>query len=391
MGSTKNFFHQKHEWSILKDEILKNYLKPYLEKIKKFNRDIAIFDCFAGKGRFDDGLEGSPLIILNQINNSNAKNLSHAYFIEEKYGEELKKNVASYVGKYNVLDENYQSSVEEIKKICRNKNVFLYVDPYGIKSLDYNYFQKFNGSGCNTIELLLNFNSYGFLREGCRLLLHPIPKDNNDIDYEEDDTNTVDKMNKIANDDYWQSLLKTYYCREASLHDVEIQFAKKYENELKKIFKYVVNIPILTKTQNIPKYRMYYGTNSTDGLFLMVDQMNKTWKNILKSVNNGQQELFAEQVEMSISSALKVFVPIDLKAEIKNMIPPQHPFNMKDLYLKIIERSGITYSTSEYKREIKKLEECDFIKISREREKTSTGKVSNSFDFEKSTIFIENI
>jgi three-Cys-motif partner protein len=389
MGSTKNFFKKKHEWSKLKDEILGNYLKPYLEKIKLFQREIAIFDCFAGKGRFDDGASGSPLIILNQMATSSAKDLAHAYFIEKKYSKNLGNNVVSHNGKYDILDDNYQANIQKIKNICRGKNVFLYVDPYGIKSLDFDHFRQLKESGSNTIELLLNFNTYGFLREGCRLLLHPQQDDDVDTLYEEDDTNTIDNMNNIANGDYWQKLLHSYYGREAFLKDIEKDFSKKYESELKKIFDYVLNIPILTKSTNIPKYRMYYGTNSKDGLFLMVDQMNKTWKNVLQLVNNGQQDLFSKEAETSISNSLQVFSPIDFKLEVSSLLSPPQSLDMKDLFVKIAEKCGITYTCSDFRKEIRKLEQDGFIKIIREFETTSTGKPSIDLGFEKNTIFIE--
>lgn len=45
----------------LKDEIIKNYLPPYLKKVNKLNEDIILIDSFAGPGKFDDGEQGSPL------------------------------------------------------------------------------------------------------------------------------------------------------------------------------------------------------------------------------------------------------------------------------------------------------------------------------------------
>jgi three-Cys-motif partner protein len=393
MASIKEFFKQKHEWSKLKDEILEKYLEPYLEKIKTLNSDIAIIDCFAGKGRFDDGAEGSPLIILRRIANSKAIQLTHAYFIEEKYGKELEENIAFHTGKYTILKENYQANIDNIKKICNNKSIFLYIDPYGIKPLDFNYFIQFKESCYTTIELLLNFNTFGFLREGCRLLKQPplLEDDSDDILYEEDDTNTIENMNNIANGDYWQSLIRNHYDNYEKMKDFEIAFSQKYKNELKNLFRFVINIPIKNKITNIPKYRIYYGTNSIDGLFLMVDQMNRTWKNILSLTSHGQGELFGEKTKTSISSSLQVFTPVDFKSELNNLFTAKHSVNIRDFYIDVIERTGITYSRSEYRQEIKTLEKEKFIKIRRENEKTATGRPSHALDFEKQDIFIERV
>jgi len=391
MASTKDFFKQKHEWSKLKDEILEKYLEPYLEKIKTLESEIAIIDCFAGKGCFDDKTDGSPLIILRKIANSNAKHLARAYFIEEKYGTDLSKNVAHHVGKYSIYKENYQSNIDSIKKICKNKNVFLYIDPYGIKPLDFNYFIEFKDSGYNTIELLLNFNTFGFLREGCRLLRKSsLPEDEtDDLLYEEDDINTIDNMNNIANGNYWQEMIKTHYDQNKKFIDIEMDFSKEYENELKKLFRFVINIPIKNKITNIPKYRIFYGTNSIAGLFLMVDQMNRTWKNILHITSKGQGELFSEKTESSISHSLQVFFPIDFKSELHTLLSKNNSINMRDFYIGIIQKTGITYSSSEYRKIIKDLEKEKIIKINRKNKTTETGKESTAFDFEKQDIFIE--
>lgn len=67
MKATDNFFASKRTWSTLKDEILISYLRPYLAKISHTGFPIMIADCFAGKGRFDDGEPGSPILIATAI------------------------------------------------------------------------------------------------------------------------------------------------------------------------------------------------------------------------------------------------------------------------------------------------------------------------------------
>ena len=61
-----DFFVKKKPWSKVKDELLGCYLKPYVAKILHTRKPLAYVDCFAGKGKFDDGNPGSPLIALDQ-------------------------------------------------------------------------------------------------------------------------------------------------------------------------------------------------------------------------------------------------------------------------------------------------------------------------------------
>ncbi len=73
------------------------YLKPYFEKIKKVKKPICYIDGFAGKGKFDDGKDGSPRIALNIINQSFEgfdtpnKPIVKCYFIDLNYASELEK------------------------------------------------------------------------------------------------------------------------------------------------------------------------------------------------------------------------------------------------------------------------------------------------------------
>ena len=50
----------------VKHEILSKYLGGWTKILGKFH-NLNIFDCFAGRGRFPDGMEGSPLIVIKTI------------------------------------------------------------------------------------------------------------------------------------------------------------------------------------------------------------------------------------------------------------------------------------------------------------------------------------
>ena len=62
-----DFFVEKKAWSVVKDELLGCYFMPYVSKILHTGRPLVYVDCFAGKGKFDDGTPGSPLIALEAI------------------------------------------------------------------------------------------------------------------------------------------------------------------------------------------------------------------------------------------------------------------------------------------------------------------------------------
>lgn len=174
MASNSDFFSEKKGWSLLKDNLLGYYLVPYTSKILTTGKPLTFIDCFAGKGRFDTGEKGSPIIIAENIRyfmekeNNRHKDIS-AVFIEKKYSKELCRNIKEY-DFCTVWNGTFESNVKKILQLDSNKNLFLYIDPYGIKSLDFSIFKSITDKGFRSLEMLMNFNTFGFLREACRIL-----------------------------------------------------------------------------------------------------------------------------------------------------------------------------------------------------------------------------
>lgn len=280
MKATGGFFKKKRKWSFIKDSILEWYLTPYFAKILSTRKPVVIVDCFAGMGKFEDGNDGSPFIIAKKIQsilNEGKRNDIYGLFIEKKYAKELKENLNGFVN-CKVIEGTFEENFDIILK--PNRNIFLYIDPYGIKSLDFKRFTKLKDSGFYSYEMLMNFNSFGFLREGCRLMKYQYSIDcidcanDDDVFYEVEQIDTpsgIKLLNSIANGEYWQDILAKYHLGEYNMFKAEELFVSEYIKRLKneKVFKYTVNIPVKLNTTNIPKYRLIFGTNHYEGLFLM--------------------------------------------------------------------------------------------------------------------------
>ena len=93
-----DFFKVKKPWSEVKDELLRHYLKPYFQKILHTRRAIVYVDCFAGKGAFEDGNPGSPLIALHTIQDclgqtTMTQSNIQSYFIDLNYAADLAENL----------------------------------------------------------------------------------------------------------------------------------------------------------------------------------------------------------------------------------------------------------------------------------------------------------
>jgi three-Cys-motif partner protein len=389
MGSTKNFFAKKKGWSRFKDTILGHYLVPYTAKIGSTGKPLLFVDCFAGKGKFDDGSPGSPLIFASCIQNYLEKNPSktlRALFIEKKYARELAENCTG-MSRCVVREGSFEENIETITGYDPQYNVFLYVDPYGIKGLYFSHFEKIIQREFNTLELLVNFNTFGFLREACRVMkeyesMEAFTDESND--YESDENDDVDAMNRIAGGDYWGDIIRDFKGDKISANMAENDLATKYMDELGRRFRHVVNIPIKVNTDSIPKYRLFFGTNSHHGLFLMVDEMNKIWKRIIDKSRGGQGHLF--NYDFPDMALLKGF---NLEDDITDYIA-RHGGKVSALEVTagLIGKYGITFSTGEYKSKYKEMD-GERLLITRLPAQTKTGKKSASMDWDTNRIELE--
>lgn len=384
MGQTKDFFKEKKDWSLIKDKILDYYLVPYIAKIVRTGKPLVIFDCFAGKGKFDNGENGSPLIIAEHIKSTLQKKASlsnkiKGKFIEKKYYNDLKTNLGGY-SNTEVLEGKFEENLHKILSVDSHSSVFLYIDPYGIKSLNLNNLKQINDKKFFSLEMLMNFNSAGFLREGCRLLkLEGLFRDEELTDYESDeDVNTIGLMDSIAGGTYWQDILNDYYKGKFDIYQAEDKFISEYSSKLKDIYKYTINIPIKLKSSHLPKYRLIFGSNHEDGLILMADNMNKKWKQMIANQRGNQQVLF--DFEFPDLTLLKGF---DVHKDILSFVSASSPgIPLKSLIVELIQKYGITFSESDYRNKIRKMEQDSDLVIDREPPLTKkTGKPATSMDY----------
>lgn len=307
--SKKNddFFVEKKPWSKVKDELLGCYLKPYVSKILYTRKPLTYVDCFAGKGKFDDGNPGSPIIALEIFRQGLANTKLEgnvrigAAFIDLNYASNLETNLSAYKG-IKIVSGAYEDTIDELLQSEKGCNVFLYIDPYGIKALDCTKFDKFANGQFNTIELLINMNSFGFIREACNAMGTKFKIDVSDffddlVEYEPTVLDATDKsieaLNRIAGGDYWKKIIVRYMKGEIDGYTAEECFSEQYCQRLSESYKYVLNMPIRIQQNQHPKYRMIHATNHPAGCVLMADNICNRWE-LLKDIQTSGQMSFLE-------------------------------------------------------------------------------------------------
>lgn len=331
------FFEHKSDWSRIKDTLLKCYLTPYLQKVLMTGQQICYIDCFAGKGRFDDGFPGSPLIALEirdtclrQSSISRKFDAIRMGFIELNHSQELERNIGNDYSNYGtpvVMAGKFEDLIFKCLQNKQGKNVFLYIDPYGIKALDMSLFQQFANMGFSTFEMLINFNSFGLFRNACVALNvnyktdKTMPDLNDLVEYEttqaDSTPQSIELINRIAGGDYWRNIVLDYKNGTINGYEAEQRLSNEYKQQLKKLFTYVLDMPIRLKEGQRPKYRMIHVCDHEDGCFLMAQNMQKRTKELYTNIQQkGQLDFFDLMDDMTTSSEGEYLT----KSEISNML-----------------------------------------------------------------------
>jgi len=353
------FFKEKRPWSKYKDFILDYYLTPYIAKVKMLKRPILIIDCCAGPGKFEDGAEGSPVIGAKHIIEGRQKGIDiKGVFLEKKkkYFTTLENLMKPYSDYIKVQQTDFTGYLTKIAKMAQSHTVFLYVDPYGIKELPFEelakIYEQINKSGAS-VEVLMNFNSAGFVRCGLvALKMESTLADSELTDdfYDDPITDiqgmTPQQMDEIAGGDYWKDVVV----------DSNLSFAEKeqkittfYMDQMIKYYSMVCDFPIKEKYHHkVPKYRLIYGTRHPDGILLMNDIMYKARERFLKSE-------FADDRLFDTRPLEEQKDPVNFTKNLYEIVRQKEPISRKDVKLIAMQDFFCRYNFGDYSEAITKL------------------------------------
>jgi three-Cys-motif partner protein len=279
------FFLKKRPWSLYKDTILDYYLDPYLQKVKKIGKPITVVDMFAGRGEFESGEPGSPLIIARRLKSladqGHEVHLrcyeNHRPFFIHLTGTLKPYHFASAV------HANCFDHVDEIAGQAAAHTTLLYVDPCDVSQLDLaklgRVYEKVRQR--SSVEALVIFVAEAFMRhaaaanavkkqlDGSGAMLDSLIRDADEEEkvfwlealYGEEKTWHLQSqrarliLNSIAGGEYWEPILATPNLD--WLEKLEM-LVERYRRQLQQWFNVTEALPIYPDTSSIPKYWMIF-------------------------------------------------------------------------------------------------------------------------------------
>ncbi len=283
MIKSDDFFDRQRSWSLIKYKILDKYLSQYFPKVnQRYRTGAYVADLFAGRGRFEDGTDGSPLIIAK-----------HAHTYEQKLGYKNKVILSEIIDEdrkilKDNLDEYIKNEIVEVipggavdvgnyllSVIPPSTPLFIFLDPFGIKGLSMKLLlQVFQRATAESTELLINFNYKALKRLAgiCRNLGsgNPILNDQALL--------IKSIVDEALNGGWWLEIMNSGNLDDDQKLD---SIMNKYLDFFRNFFRWIAVHPVTTLREKEVKYFLIFASQSQVAIELMNDVAIQARKDVL--------------------------------------------------------------------------------------------------------------
>ncbi|MFQ5597701.1 MAG: three-Cys-motif partner protein TcmP [Nitrospiria bacterium] len=342
------FFKAKREWSKVKDKILGSYINMYLKTIYRRGRPIIIVDPFSGPGQFGDGSDGSPLIITKEIEKLTKLGVEiKSIFsdVQPAHRIALKGCIEEYIQKgiaEKPLD-NFTDALTRALAIGKRSTLFFYLDPYGIKDLEFETVKQiYERNPYQSTEVLINFSYKTFMRMSGNWSYD----DSSDTEAAKVKQGKIDTTNRVMGGDYWIEIITDPTLDKTQREDKVVD---AYMKHVRKYFTYTHAIPVKElddsegsiPRDNIAKYHLIFGTRSPRAVVYMNDAAYIALKPYFKQFEKGL--LFPMTPSRYQPTPLET-----VKEEILEIVDAR-PLKRPDIYEKIVPKFFLEYRSKEYR------------------------------------------
>lgn len=288
------FFRKKRSWSTVKDEIVGHYIDCYLKTVQHLQRRIIIVDGFCGPGVFGDDTPGSPLILCKSITqNAKGKVGIGCLFADARpaHRAALERNLASYfkTGVSQPPFSDWSEAMTRALEVGAGATLFFYLDPYGIKELDFDIVRQiYERDSRKSTEVLINFNFRTFMRmSGNWSYADSASEVSRKVKAGKTET-----VNKVMGGDYWQAIITDPSLSKIDREDAVIA---AYLERVRRFFPYVYAIPVKERSDEdykipadeLAHYHLIFGTRSPRAVVYMNDVAMNALEPYLRQFKDG--------------------------------------------------------------------------------------------------------
>jgi len=289
----EEFFHYLKPWSERKHRLLGKYLKPFSAKVASItpNREIFCIDCFAGAARYDDGKEGSPLM-LAKLSDACSQwqvpvtfkiinvepNLENFLSLEGETQSWIQKGIVTNINK------KFSEAVPEILSKIGNVPALFFIDPFGPTSVYFSHLLPILRRSQSATELIVNFDTDGLQR----IADATQSRSDNPKTVKAIPTNIQNVTEIIGRNDW----LSRYQSTNFSTQDKQKFLLSLYIENLARFGYAVATYAIREALGKATKYHLIYCTRHNDGIFLMNDFIFEEENSMLSDHFENRMTLF---------------------------------------------------------------------------------------------------
>ncbi len=304
MGN-KKFFENLKIWSKRKHRLLEKYLRPFSAKVASttINREVFCVDGFAGAAKYDDGSDGSPVLMAKFsdvcANWKNDRSVTLKIINVEPDLETFDSlEIATQDWKLKGIVENINSRFEDsiptiLTKIGTSPTLF-FVDPFGPTGVRFSHLIPILRRSPYITELIINFDTDGLYRIACAA----VSQNNNPKTAQ---TN-ADIVTAVIGSDKWQN---QFTSSNLTTEQGEEILLREYVSNLGKYGFNVAEYAIREALNKKPKYHFIYCTRHDDGVFLMNDFIREEDDLIYGEFVETELPLFQDEASLTQEVSLR--------------------------------------------------------------------------------------
>jgi three-Cys-motif partner protein len=268
--SSSPFFVSKKAAAVLKHAILRQYVVPWAVKVGTSGRRVAFIDGFAGPGRYADGTEGSPSLIIASATGLPGGRDLECHFVEWKkadfkrlsevvrQGQRRGVHCYAYQGR---LEQHLNQLLAEVDGIP----AFFFLDPFGL-GLNFN---AMNGilsvarpyPGMST-ELMVNFSANAVRRIGGLLSAPETPGRRA----------TLAGLDQVCGGQWWRDVFREHADNSERVQVIAEGWARRLAIHTSADYWCV---PVRNRAELQPVYHLVFFTRHPDGMWLFADSLAK--------------------------------------------------------------------------------------------------------------------
>lgn len=315
--TTEGFFSEESEWSRYKHEILKKYLDPWVSKLQSLGRDLAFIDTCAGRGIYDDGSEGSPVLAARMndrspLATSDARLIVYAIEGDDEEYAHLSRHMRPWKqrGLAHLFNQPFHEVLPRLMDQTKKHPTLVFVDPFRLVDVAPELLEPVLASTASRLptELLFRVDA-GVL---ARMTGHLARKPDKSVREIKLERSMRSRLLHLGLD---TEILERYEDEDAGKgqrHEVLLaEFLTTFEG----VFQFVTPIPVRDDYYAKPRYHLVHCTNSAHGMIRMNDNVSTTEDDLFLATEtkNAAGQMFLFEPERPLRAEPGDAMPIILK------------------------------------------------------------------------------